>query len=102
MVLFGGASGYPDSLELNLVSSGSHSLILPKLFDYIATPEELSWRANDVFDWITQGRLKWIILPCLRFQKQRKLFKCSKARRQVENSCLNLETVFETMCSECY
>lgn len=42
MVLFGGASGYPDSLELNLVSSGSHSLILPKLFDYIATPEELS------------------------------------------------------------
>ena len=57
MVLFGGASGYPVSLDLTLLS-GSHSVVLPKLFDYIATPEELNERANDVFNWISQGKIK--------------------------------------------
>lgn len=65
MVLFGGASGYPVSLDLALLS-GSHSVVLPKLFDYIATPEELSERANDVFKWISQGKIKmdsFTVLP---------------------------------------
>lgn len=57
MVLFGGASGYPDSLELALLSR-SHSVVRPKLVDYIATPEELNERANDVFNWISQGKIK--------------------------------------------
>ena len=57
MVLFGGASGYPVSLDLALLS-GSHSVVLPKLFDYIATPEELNERASDVFNWISQGKIK--------------------------------------------
>ena len=66
MVLFGGASGYPDSLDLNLLSPGSHSVIKPALFDYVATPEELNKRASDVFDWITQGKIKmdsFTVLP---------------------------------------
>ena len=65
MVLFGGASGYPDSLDFNLLST-SRSVIHPALFDYIATPEELNERANDVFDWITQGKIKmdsFTVLP---------------------------------------
>jgi len=57
MVLFGGASGYPVSLDLALLS-GSHSVVLPRLFDYIATPKELNERANDVFNWISQGKIK--------------------------------------------
>lgn len=57
MVLFGGASGYPVSLDLALLT-GSHSMVFPKLFDYIATPEELNERANDVFNWISQGKIK--------------------------------------------
>lgn len=58
MVLFGGASGYPVSLDLALLSSGSHSVVHPKLVDYIATSEELNERANDVFNWIAQGKIK--------------------------------------------
>lgn len=57
MVLFGGASGYPVSLDLALLS-GSHSVVLPRLFDYIATPKELNERANDVVNWISQGKVK--------------------------------------------
>nr|XP_058961589.1 quinone oxidoreductase 1-like [Pocillopora verrucosa] len=81
MVLFGGASGYPDSLELNLVSSGSHSLILPKLFDYIATPEELSWRANDVFDWITQGKIKMDNFTVFTLSEAKKAFEMLEGKK---------------------
>ena len=66
MVLFGGASGYPDFLDPNLLSSGSHSVIHPKLFDYIASTEELNTRATDMFNWITEGKIKmdsFTILP---------------------------------------
>lgn len=66
MVLFGGASGYPDSLDLHLLASGSYSVIHPRLFDYIATAEELNTRATDVFNWITEGKIKmdsFTILP---------------------------------------
>ena len=58
MVLFGGASGYPVSLDLSLLATGSHSMVFPKLFEYIATPEELNERANDVFNWISHGKIK--------------------------------------------
>ena len=65
MVNFGGASGYPISLDLALLS-GSQSVIHPKLLNYIATPEELNERANDVFKWISQGKIKmdsFTVLP---------------------------------------
>ena len=58
MVLFGGASGYPDSLEPVLLASGSFSVVHPKLFDYIASTDELQKRAADVFGWLIQGSLK--------------------------------------------
>ncbi|XP_066020934.1 quinone oxidoreductase 1-like isoform X2 [Pocillopora verrucosa] len=83
MVLFGGASGYPESLELNLVSSGSHSLILPKLFDYIATPEELSWRANDVFDCITQGKIKMDNFTVFTLSEAKKAFEMLEGKKTI-------------------
>ena len=72
MVLFGGASGYPDFLDPNLLASGSHGVIHPKLFDYIATTEELNTRATDVFNWITEGKIKmdsFTILPLSEVKK---------------------------------
>lgn len=81
MVLFGGASGYPDSMKLNLVSSGSHSLVLPRLFDYIATPEELSGRANDVFDWITQGKIKMDTFTVFMLSEAKKAFEMLEGKK---------------------
>lgn len=72
MVLFGGASGYPDSLDLDVLSAGSRSVIKPVLFDYLATPEELNKRASDVFGWITQGKIKmdsFTVLPLAEAKK---------------------------------
>ncbi|XP_022780198.1 uncharacterized protein LOC111321549 [Stylophora pistillata] len=81
MVLFGGASGYPDSMELNLVSSGSHSLVLPRLFDYIATPEDLSGRANAVFDWITQGKIKMDTFTVFMLSEAKKAFEMLEGKK---------------------
>ena len=61
MVMFGGASGWPDTLNLDLLSgevSGSLSLANPRILDYVATPEELNARATAVFNWITEGKIK--------------------------------------------
>ena len=66
MVSYGGASGYPDSLDLDVLSSGSYSVVHPKLFDYVATTQELNERATDVFNWIMQGKIKmdnFTVLP---------------------------------------
>ena len=61
MVMFGGASGWPDTLNLDLMSgevSGSLNLANPRILDYIATPEELNARVTAVFNWITEGKIK--------------------------------------------
>lgn len=58
MVSCGNASGAvaPQSV---LVLSGKGSLYLtrPTLGHYIATPEELAWRAGDLFRWVGEGKL---------------------------------------------
>ena len=86
MVLFGGASGYPDSLDLNLVSAGSHSLVHPKLYDYIATSEELNTRATDVFNWITEGKIKmqsFTVLPLFEAKKAHDMLEGKKTTGKV-------------------
>lgn len=85
MVLFGGASGYPVSLDLALLT-GSHSMVFPKLFDYIATPEELNERANDVFNWISQGKIKmdsFTILALSEAKKAHDLLESKKTTRKL-------------------
>jgi NADPH2:quinone reductase len=58
MVSFGNASGPVPAIEPLLLSQkGSLFLTRPSLFAYCATPEELRWRATDVLNWITEGRL---------------------------------------------
>lgn len=58
MVLFGGSSGpVPPFDPLILNRKGSLYLTRPTLGNYIATREEMMGRANDLFAWITAGRL---------------------------------------------
>jgi NADPH:quinone reductase len=59
MVSFGNASGpVADFAPLILSQKGSLFLTRPTLANYSSTIEELDWRANDVLNWIGQGKLK--------------------------------------------
>lgn len=58
LVSFGNASGpVPPFSPLTLSAKGSLFLTRPTLWHYIATPEELAWRAGDLFAWIGAGKL---------------------------------------------
>jgi NADPH2:quinone reductase len=59
LVLFGQASGPVPPFDPALLNTkGSLYLTRPSLTHYIATPEELQRRAEDVLGWIAEGRLK--------------------------------------------
>jgi NADPH2:quinone reductase len=58
MVLYGAASGPVPPFDLQRLNpAGSLFVTRPTLGHYMATREELLWRAGDVFRWITEGRL---------------------------------------------
>jgi NADPH2:quinone reductase len=58
MVLFGGSSGAVPPFDLiKLSQKGSLFVTRPTLKDYIATRDELLWRANDVLNSIAAGEL---------------------------------------------
>ena len=57
-VFFGNSSGPVPGIEpLALSRRGSLFMTRPTLGFYIATPEELAWRAGDLFAWIAAGQL---------------------------------------------
>lgn len=59
VIYFGNASGpVPPIDPLQLSAKGSLFVTRPKLFDYVSTREELTSRANEVFDWYTTGLIK--------------------------------------------
>jgi NADPH2:quinone reductase len=59
MVLFGGASGAVPPFDLiKLSQKGSLYVTRPTLGHYIATREELEWRASDLMGWVASGKLK--------------------------------------------
>lgn len=79
MVLFGGASGaVPPFDPIRLTQKGSLFLTRPSLGHYIATREEMEWRANDVLNMISQGKLK------LRIGHTYKLEQAQQAHRDLE------------------
>ena len=79
MVSFGNASGpVPDFAPLILSQKGSLFLTRPSLAHYSSTPEELAWRANDVLNWISQGKLK------LHIHKVYPLADAAQAHRDLE------------------
>jgi NADPH2:quinone reductase len=58
MVLYGAASGpVPPVDPQRLNTGGSLFLTRPTLGHYVASTEELRWRAGEVFDWMTKGEL---------------------------------------------
>jgi NADPH2:quinone reductase len=79
MVTFGNASGpVAEFAPLILAQKGSLFVTRPTLAQYIATPEELSWRAGDVLNWIAQGKLK------LHIHKVYPLADAAQAHRDLE------------------
>ena len=59
MVNFGNASGPAPPFEpLLLQQKGSIYVTRPNLAHYVATRDELQWRAGDVLRWIDEGRLR--------------------------------------------
>ena len=79
LVLFGGASGAVPPFDLiQLSQKGSLFITRPTLAHYIATPEELEWRSNDVLQWIVRGDLK------LSIHKTYPLASAAEAHRDLE------------------
>ncbi len=59
LALYGAASGPVPAVDpQRLNSAGSVFLTRPKLADYVATYDELTWRASEVFDAILDGSLR--------------------------------------------
>ena len=59
MVLFGGSSGAVPAFDLiRLSTMGSLYVTRPTMKDYLRTRAELERRAEDVFGWVVEGRLK--------------------------------------------
>jgi NADPH2:quinone reductase len=59
LVLFGASSGPVPPFDLiQLSSKGSLFITRPTLWHYVATREELEWRAGDVLSWAAKGELK--------------------------------------------
>lgn len=57
-VFFGNASGpVPPVAPLELAKRGSLFMTRPTLAHYVATREELEWRAGDVLGWVRDGKL---------------------------------------------
>lgn len=58
LVLFGGASGQVPPFDLQRLNSGGSLFVTrPTLGDYIASRAELTWRAEEVFGAVVEGKL---------------------------------------------
>jgi NADPH2:quinone reductase len=59
VALFGQSSGPVPPIDLNILNAkGSLYVTRPGLMHYIASEDELEWRAGDVLKWIASGKLK--------------------------------------------
>jgi NADPH2:quinone reductase len=59
LALFGASSGPVPPFDLiQLSSRGSLYVTRPTLWHYIATRDELNWRAGEVLGWVANGQLK--------------------------------------------
>ena len=62
MALFGGASGMVPAFDLQALSRmGSLFVTRPTLADYIASPGEMQWRADEIFTEHLAGKLNFAI-----------------------------------------
>jgi NADPH:quinone reductase len=79
MVHYGVSSGPIEPFDTRtLTAKGSIFLARPTLNTYIAKPEELAWRAGDLFRWIAEGKLE------LRIDREYPLAEAAQAHRDME------------------
>ncbi|HEV8192542.1 MAG TPA: zinc-binding dehydrogenase, partial [Ktedonobacterales bacterium] len=79
LVLFGQSSGRVPPLDPQVLNAkGSLFLTRPTLSHYIATRDELLWRAGDLFSWIRDGMLE------VRIDKTWPLAEAAEAHRYLE------------------
>jgi NADPH:quinone reductase len=79
MALFGQSSGPVPPFDPNILNGkGSLFLTRPSLGHYVASREELLWRAGDVLGWIESGQLK------LRIDRTYPLADAASAHRDLE------------------
>ena len=57
-VSFGNASGAVPAFPVLRLIGKSAYVTRPKLLDYSVNREELVWRANEIFTWLGEGKLK--------------------------------------------
>jgi len=80
MVLFGGSSGAVPPFDLiQLSQKGSLYVARPSLVHHIATTEELRARSSDLFEMITEGKLK------LRIERTYPLAEAQRAHHDLES-----------------
>jgi NADPH2:quinone reductase len=80
LVLFGQSSGPVPPFDPQILNAkGSLYLTRPTLGNYIATRDELTARANDVFGWVKSGRLK------IRIDREFPLKAAADAHRYLES-----------------
>jgi NADPH2:quinone reductase len=79
LVLFGQSSGAVPPLDPQVLNAkGSLFLTRPTIAHYIATRDELLWRATDIFTWITQNQLE------VRIDRELLLAEAAAAHRYLE------------------
>jgi len=79
LALFGGASGPVPPFDLTqLNAKGSLFVTRPSLWHYVATREELEWRAGDVLGWVADGTLQ------LRMENDYDLADAARAQIDIE------------------
>jgi NADPH2:quinone reductase len=80
MALFGQSSGPVPPVDPQILNQkGSLFLTRPTLTHYIATREDLRWRAGEVLAWVRDGSLK------LRIDREFPLDKAADAQRALES-----------------
>ncbi len=79
MVLYGASSGPVAAFDPQILNQkGSLFLTRPSLFQYVATRDELDWRARELFDWIAAGELE------VRIDRSWPLGEAAEAHRYLE------------------
>jgi NADPH2:quinone reductase len=79
MVLFGQSSGPVGSIDPQILNQkGSLYLTRPTLAHYVASREELLWRAREIFTWVASAELK------LRIGAEYPLSEAAEAHRALE------------------
>jgi NADPH2:quinone reductase len=79
MVHFGQSSGPVPPFDTRVLSAkGSLYLARPTLASHIANPDELAWRAGDLFRWIAEGTIK------LRIEREYALADTALAHQELE------------------